>query len=102
DGKVVGIVSRADLLRALTRCNDASDWIESDRVLQQRFVDSIKDTPWASRPFTVVVNGGHAALRGFVFSEAEKEALRVAAETTPGIDSVACELSVVPPHVAAR
>ena len=46
---VVGIVSRANLLQALASANEDTEWIESDRVLRQRILDSIKDQPWASR-----------------------------------------------------
>jgi CBS-domain-containing membrane protein len=96
NGKVVGIVSRANLLQALASLNDDTDWIESDRTLRQRIIDSLKDTPWASRPFNVIVSDRRADLWGFVYSEDEKTAIRVAAETTPGIDSVADHLRVLP------
>jgi CBS domain-containing protein len=95
-GRVVGIVSRANLLQALASANDETDWHESDRVLRERLLDSIKDMPWASRPFNVVVSDGRVDLWGFVFSEAEKAAVRVAAESTPGINSVEDHLRVSP------
>jgi len=93
--RVVGIVSRANLLQVLARVND-TDWVESDRVLHQRFVDSIKDQPWAGRPFNIIVNDRCADLWGFVYSADEKTAVRVAAEATPGIESVADHLSIAP------
>lgn len=99
--KVVGIVTRANLLQSLTRRAEDTHLAESDRVLRQRIIDSLKDTPWASRPFTVVVTGGQVDLNGFVFSEDEKAAVRVAAEATPGIGSVVDHLRVVPPHIAS-
>ena len=93
--RVVGIVSRANLLQVLARAND-TNWAESDRVLHQRFVDSIKDQPWAGRPFNIIVNDRCADLWGFVYSADEKTAVRVAAEATPGIESVADHLSIAP------
>jgi len=93
--RVVGIVSRANLLQVLARVND-TDWVESDRVLHQRFIDSIKDQPWAGRPFNIIVNDRCADLWGFVYSADEKTAVRVAAEATPGIESVADHLSIAP------
>lgn len=93
--RVVGIVSRANLLQVLARVND-TDWVESDRVLHQRFVDSIKDQPWAGRPFNIIVNDRCADLWGFVYSADEKTAVRVAAEATPGIESVADHLGIAP------
>ena len=96
DGLVVGIVSRVNLLQVLARANDNTDWVESDRVLHQRFVDSIKDQPWASRPFNIIVNDRCADLWGFVYSVDEKTAVRVAAEATPGIESVSDHLGIAP------
>lgn len=96
DGLVVGIVSRANLLQVLASASDYTDWAESDRVLHQRFIDKIKDQPWASRPFNVIINDRRADLCGFVFSMDEKTAVRVAAETTPGIEAVSDHLGVAP------
>jgi CBS domain-containing protein len=96
DELVVGIVSRANLLQLLARANDNTDWVESDRELHQRFVDSIKDQPWAGRPFNIIVNDRCADLWGFVYSVDEKTAVRVAAEATPGIESVSDHLGIAP------
>ena len=96
DGSVVGIVSRANLLQALASAGDDRQSVETDRALRQRIVDSIKDKPWASRPFNVIVNDRRADLWGFVFSKDEKAAIRVAAEATAGIESVADHLRVMP------
>lgn len=95
DGLVIGIVSRANLLQAVASAGDVADTEESDRALRQRIVDSIQDKPWASRPFNVIVNDRHVDLWGFVFSEDEKAAIRVAAEATSGIGSVADHLRVM-------
>jgi CBS domain-containing protein len=96
DELVVGVVSRVNLLQVLARANDNTDWVESDRVLHQRFVDSIKDQPWAGRPFNIIVNDRCADLWGFVYSVDEKTAVRVAAEATPGIESVSDHLGIAP------
>ena len=96
DKLVVGIVSRVNLLQVLARANDNTDWVESDRVLHQRFVDSIKDQPWAGRPFNIIVNDRCADLWGFVYSVDEKTAVRVAAEATPGIEWVSDHLGIAP------
>jgi CBS domain-containing protein len=93
---VVGIVSRANLLQALASAADDHETGETDRVLRQRIVDGIKQQPWANRPFNVIVRDRHADLWGFVFSKVEKAAIRVAAEATPGIESVTDNLRVMP------
>ena len=96
DELVVGIVSRANLLQAVASAVDDLEAAENDRTLRQRIVDSIKDKPWASRPFNVTVSDRRADLWGFVFSKDEKEAIRVAAEATHGIESVDDHLRVMP------
>lgn len=96
DGKVIGIVSRANMLQALASASAGLDTVETDRALRQRIVDSIKDKPWASRPFNIIVSDRRADLWGFVFSADEKAAIRVAAESTAGIDSVDDHLRVMP------
>ena len=65
-------------------------------ILHQRFVDSIKDQPWAGRPFNIIVNDRCADLWGFVCSVDEKTAVRVAAEATPEIESVSDHLGIAP------
>jgi CBS-domain-containing membrane protein len=96
DGLVVGIVSRANLLQALASGSSNHEAAETDRALRLRIIDDIKDQPWANRPFNVIVKDRHADLWGFVFSKDEKAAIRVAAEATTGIESVADHLRVFP------
>ena len=99
DNRVVGIVSRVNLLQVLARTTDTTDSVESDRELHQRFVRSIKDQPWSGRPFNIIINNRRADLWGFVYSVDEKTAVRVAAEATPGIESVADHLGIAPANV---
>ncbi len=99
DNLVLGIVSRVNLLQVLARINDSTDSVESDRELHQRFVASIKDQPWSGRPFNIIVNNRRADLWGFVYSVDEKTAVRVAAEATPGIESVSDHLGIAPANV---
>ncbi|WP_439400068.1 CBS domain-containing protein (plasmid) [Bradyrhizobium sp. PMVTL-01] len=96
DRLVVGIVSRANLLQVLARDTNNANWAESDRMLHQRIVDSIKNQPWAGRPFNIIVENRRADLWGFVYSAVEKTAVRVAAEATPGIESVSDHLGIAP------
>lgn len=95
DGKVVGIVSRANLLQALASAGDDDDAGETDRDLRRRILDTIKDKPWASRPFNVIVKQRNVDLWGFVYSEDERAAIRVAAEATPGVQAVNDNLQIM-------
>jgi CBS domain-containing protein len=93
DGKVVGIVSRANLLQALASsialADATTDVAGGDQVLRGRVVDQIRQLPWGM-PWlvTVTVQNGVVELWGPVQSEGQRQALRVAAEATPGVRAV--------------
>lgn len=90
-GKVVGIVSRANLIQALASAAKpglqepkADDVSVRERVLTQ-FRSQPWTTPWL---LNVVVHDGVVDLWGIVDSQAERRAARVAAETIPGVRAV--------------
>ncbi|HEX2726690.1 MAG TPA: CBS domain-containing protein [Beijerinckiaceae bacterium] len=93
DGKVVGIVSRANLLQALASAiavaDATTDVARGDQALRGRVVDQIRQLPWGM-PWlvTVTVQNGVVELWGPVQSEGQRQALRVAAEATPGVRAV--------------
>ena len=87
--------SEANLLQALASAGDDDDPAEADRALRERILASIRDKPWASRPVTVFVRQGQVDLRGFVYSEDERAAIRVAAEATPGVEAVQDHLQIM-------
>lgn len=91
EGKLVGIVSRANLLQALAiQRNAAKDTPSTeDRALRQRFLDTLKGEPWAnSAHLNVIVKDGVLYLWGQVRSQTEREALVLAAKETPGVKDV--------------
>jgi CBS domain-containing protein len=100
DGKVVGIVSRANLLQALASLSQqmkefvtpADDTAIRDKVLKQ-----LDAEPW-SKPslINVIVKDGTVELWGVVDSPSEKKAVRVAAEVTPGVRAVNDNLIIRP------
>ena len=83
DGKLVGIVTRANLLQAIATIgktiNRAATVDDATLVISQ-----LDQQPliWRSL-INVIVHDGTAELWGMVDSESEKRAVRVAAETTP-------------------
>ncbi len=90
-GKLVGIVSRANLLQALAIQRSAAQDAPSteDRDLRQRFLDRLSDEPWAnSSHLNVIVKDGVLYLWGQVRSQLEREALVLAAQETPGVREV--------------
>ena len=98
DGKVVGIVSRANLLQALaSRRPPIEGKIPSDAALRESVVERINAEPW-SRPalINVIVQDGKVELWGIVDTQVERKAVRVAAEVTPGVREVSDNLIVRP------
>jgi len=91
DGKVVGIVSRANLIQALATLRTKATQPRSvaDTELREKVVSRLKSEPWV-RPslVNVTVTDGIVDLWGIVGSSAEKHALRAAVEIIPGVKAV--------------
>jgi CBS domain-containing protein len=100
DDKIVGIVSRANILQALVNLyDDASVETTDDTALHDRLVAELNAQPWfRTGSVKVTVHGGVVNLHGIVESAAEKNAVRAAAEISPGVRRVNDHLAV---HTAA-
>ncbi|NNE21761.1 MAG: CBS domain-containing protein [Rhizobiales bacterium] len=91
DGKVVGIVSRANLLQALAAQRDQATRAPSqdDRDLRDKLLNSLSQEPWSDLPhLNVVVQEGVVHYWGRVHSEEARQALQVAARAVPGVVDV--------------
>ena len=91
DGRVVGIVSRADLLRALVVRPPEPGQAEAadDRTIRDHVMAALRTQPWWVGTYrNVVVVDGVVHLWGLARSQAERDAMRVAAETVPGVRGV--------------
>jgi CBS domain-containing protein len=89
DGKVAGIVSRSDLLKIVASggIRDADE--DHDRTIRERLFAELRQQKWArSAEGNIVVSDGVVHLWGVVGSEAERAALRVAAENVEGVQGV--------------
>ena len=92
NGKLVGLVSRADLLRALAsraaiepRAPDSADAAVREAVIEML----AEEQDWAgSAMINVIVSDGTAHLWGVVDNETQRRALVVAAEGVPGVRGV--------------
>lgn len=91
NGKLVGIVARADLLRALAGAlTKPAAATTSDTALRDAVLAALRSQPWgrmATRG-TVMVEAGTVHLWGTVMDEAERRACVIAAEAVPGVKSV--------------
>lgn len=100
DGKLVGIVSRSNLIRALASAAPAVDSASHDDVsLRDAIVLEMHGKRWGLPKQGVLVKDGVAHLWGVIESEEEKRAIRIAAEGVPGVKRVEYHLefpSVIP------
>jgi CBS domain-containing protein len=99
EGKLVGIVSRANLLRALAGLVAAAPAsAPEDDVIRARMLALLDEQAWAPRgAIGVAVRDGVVHLTGVIFDEEQRRALRVAAETIPGAKGVKDHLAWVEP-----
>ena len=96
DNRVVGIVSRANLLRGLARLADqAPAATANDLAIREQILTELDAQVWGRRaPIDVTVRNGIVQLWGPVADERVAQALRVAAENVPGVKGV--EVTTLP------
>jgi CBS domain-containing protein len=99
-GKLVGIVSRSNLLQALAaQPVPAAPKAVDDRALRQKILDAIEKDGGLVAPFVnVIVKDGKAEIWGAAYSDSEKKAIRVAAESVAGKDNVTDRIGVLSPE----
>ena len=97
DGRLVGIVSRANLLQALASGTKKGETAPSDGTIREDVMARLRAESW-TRPslVNVIVQDGTVELWGIVDSQTEKRAVRVAAEVTPGVRAVNDNLIIRP------
>lgn len=89
DGELVGIVSRANLVQAIATSGSKLDVPLSDTTIREKLVTHLNRQGWAHATLlNATVSGGVVDLWGFVESDTERKAIRVAAEATPGVRAV--------------
>lgn len=89
DGCLVGIVSRADLVKAFLEVATKPAVSLTDADIRKRFEDVIAHEPWVDTALlNVSVDGGVVEIGGCVSSDGQRKALQVAAEALPGVRTV--------------
>lgn len=97
DGKVIGIVSRANLLQGLlAREPNPANGAVPDDELRERLWKELGKHPWSSGVSSIVVESGVVHLWGYTRSESAKESLRVAIENMAGVKQVVNNIVVGP------
>lgn len=89
DGYVLGIVSRANLVQALaSQAAELHAVPGDDSTLRESVVKNLSGQPWGKALVNVFVRDGVVDLWGLVQTDEERRAIRVTAESTPGVRAV--------------
>ena len=102
DGKLVGIVSRANLLQGIVARKRAPQPSVDDRRLRELVTVAIRASGVRSDLVNPVVVDGIVDLWGMAHSEAERDAIYVAAAGVSGVKGVEHQLGVLSPMLAAN
>jgi len=98
-GKMTGIVTRSNLMHAMVSMARAEPTPpKGDAEIRERLLAEIQKERWAPAAMVnVVVRNGVVELWGAVVDERQREALKVAAENTPGAKGVMDHLVWIEP-----
>jgi hypothetical protein len=89
NGKLAGIVSRSDVVRAFaTRAVREAMAATGDNVILERLLAELSRQRWWRDDSSVTVNRGIVHFWGIIRSDDERLASRVAAENLPGVRGV--------------
>ncbi len=89
DGKVVGIVSRANLLQAVASlAREVPDPTADDDHIRDRVIAAMEKHDWCPFGLSVIVKDGIVHLSGVITEERARQAAIVAAENVEGVRKV--------------
>jgi CBS domain-containing protein len=96
--RIVGIVSRANLLQAVASlARDIPDPTADDDHIRNRIVDALRKNDWCPQGLGVIVRDGTVHLSGIIIDERSRQAAIVAAENVAGVNKVHDHLCWVDP-----
>ncbi|MGB7855228.1 MAG: BON domain-containing protein [Pseudolabrys sp.] len=95
--KVVGIVSRANLLHALASASgNIPSGTPTDAAIRDQLMTELAKQPWSPQ-LNATVRDGVVELWGVVLAAHQREAAMVAAENIPGVKAVRSHVAWVEP-----
>jgi CBS-domain-containing membrane protein len=99
DGKMVGIVTRANLLHAMASfVDEMASPHPKDTAIRERLLAELATQPWAPvATIDVTVRDGVVHLSGVITEERQRHALRVSAENIPGVKKVEDNITWIEP-----
>lgn len=99
-GDLVGIVSRANIVQAIASARPALETSLPDTIIRDKLLTELKKQSWSHvHKLNATVSNGVVDLWGIAESEKERQAIRVAAESIPGVVSVQDHLMRAPAFV---
>ncbi len=98
-GQVVGIVTRSNLMHAMVSlARVAQPAATDDAAIREHLLAEMQKEQWApAASVNVVVHDGVVELWGVIIDERQREAMKVAAENTPGVKEVKDHLVWIEP-----
>ncbi len=97
DGSLIGIVTRANLVQMIGSTGNKLEISPSDSQIRERLLSELRMQQWAQADLlNATVNDGVVDLWGLADSETERKAIRVAAESMPGVRAVNDRILVRP------
>jgi CBS domain-containing protein len=89
DTKLVGIITRANLIQAMaSMAREIPDPTADDDHIRDRIIRTVMATDWCPIGFQVAVRNGVAHLYGLIVNDSSRRASIVAAENTAGVKKV--------------
>lgn len=99
DGKLAGIVSRANLLHGLVARQSGACPSMDDQKIKAAVEKNLSDAGVRTQLLNVVVSGGVVHIWGVVVTADERAAVRVAAENAPGVKEVRANVEALPSYM---
>lgn len=99
-GRLVGIVTRSNLIQVLATAREELQRPLSDSAIRATLLSHLKEEPWSDTwQLNVTVNDGVVDIWGICRSDAERDAVRIAATNVPGVRGVNNHLCMERPFV---
>jgi len=88
-GRLVGIISRSNLIQVLATTREVIQQPLSDSAIRTSLLSHLKGEPWSDTwQLNVTVNDGVVDIWGICRSDTERDAVRIAATNIPGVRAV--------------
>jgi len=99
NGFAVGVIARADLLRAMAALLRTPSKLNTDAEIRDSILDQFKQQEWTPiAPIAVDVHQGVVELRGSLSDERQRQAIKVIVENVPGVTAIHDHLAWIEPN----